>query len=178
MADTQYRVYGIRWIQLIVYILATFANALSGMTFAPIESQTSKFFNITTTQVNALAIVFLFLYTFGTILSIWLYRKLSMRTGMIIGGMLNLGVFIRLLSLLTPKYGYAALLIGQMFPAIAAPFFLNSTALFAARWFAPQQRDIATAICSMANPLGKFHLNKISIQRISDWFSSSLIDNH
>ncbi|CAF1689280.1 unnamed protein product, partial [Adineta ricciae] len=34
------------------------------------------------------------------------------------------------------------------------PFFLNSTALFAARWFAPSQRDIATAICSMANPLG------------------------
>jgi len=53
-----YRVYGIRWIQMIVYILATFANALSGMTFAPIESQTSTFYSITTTQVNALAIVF------------------------------------------------------------------------------------------------------------------------
>jgi len=150
-----YRVYGIRWIQMIVYILANFANALSGMTFAPIESQTSIFYSITTTQVNALAIVFLFLYTFGTILSIWLSRKLSIRMIMIIGGILNLGVFIRLLSLINPKNGYVFLLIGQIFPAISAPFFLNSTALFAARWFAPSQRDIATSICSMANPLGK-----------------------
>jgi predicted MFS family arabinose efflux permease len=149
------RVYGIRWIQLLVYVLATFANALHGMTFAPIEKQTTEFYNISTTQVNALAIVFLFLYTAGTILSIGLSRKYSLRVIMIIGSILNLGVFIRLLSLIKPHQGYPAILIGQLFPAIAAPFFLNSTALFAARWFAPSQRDIATAIGSMANPLGK-----------------------
>ncbi|CAF0755002.1 unnamed protein product [Didymodactylos carnosus] len=65
-----------------------------------------------------------------------------------------MGSWIRLVALISPSHGYAALVIGQMFPAIAAPFFLNSAALFAARWFAPQQRDIATVICSMANPLG------------------------
>jgi fucose permease len=154
---TSYRVYGIRWIQLLVYVLATFSNAIHGMTFVSIESQTSKFYSITTTQVNSLAIVFFILYIVGTILSIWLSRKFSMRITMIIGSILNLGVFIRLLSLIKPNvgYAYASLLIGQMFPAIAAPFFLNSTALFAARWFAASQRDIATAIGSMANPLGK-----------------------
>jgi predicted MFS family arabinose efflux permease len=125
------------------------------VTFVPIGLQTKQFYNISTTEVNALAIVFLFLYTAGTILSIWLSRKLSMRSMMIIGSILNLGVFIRLLSLIKPSEGYPALIIGQLFPAIAAPFFLNSTALFAARWFPPSQRDIATAICSMANPLGK-----------------------
>jgi predicted MFS family arabinose efflux permease len=77
---------------------------------------------------------------------------------MIIGGILNLGVFIRLLSLINPTNGYSFLILGQIFPAIAAPFFLNSTALFAARWFAPSQRDIATSICSMANPLGNTFL--------------------
>jgi len=151
----QYHVYGIRWIQLLVYFLASFANSIHGMTFAPIESQTKQFYHISTTEVNALAIMFLFLYTFGTILSIWLSRKFSMRVVMIIGSILNLGVFIRLFSLIKPDHGYPALMIGQIFPAIAAPFFLNSTALFAARWFPPSQRDIATAICSMANPLGK-----------------------
>ncbi|CAF3310901.1 unnamed protein product [Rotaria sp. Silwood2] len=124
------------------------------MTFAPIEVETSKFYNITTAEVNALAIVFLFLYTFGTILSIWLSRKLSMRMIIIIGSILNLGVFIRLLSLIKQNNSYLPLIIGQIFPAIGAPFFLNSTALFSARWFSPSQRDIATSICSMANPLG------------------------
>jgi MFS family permease len=152
---TQYRVYRIRWIQLFVYFLANFANAMLSMTFAPIESETSAFYGITTTQVNALAIIFLFLYVVGTILSIWLYRLFSMRMGVIVGSILNLGVFIRLFSLISPVNGYPALIIGQILPAIAAPFFLNITALFAARWFASQQRDIATAIGSMANPLGR-----------------------
>jgi predicted MFS family arabinose efflux permease len=150
----QYRVYRIRWIQLFVYFLATFANAIHNMTFAPIESETSAFFGITTIQVNILAIVFQFLFAIGTILSIWLYRLLSLRTGIIIGSILNLGAFIRLFSLISPTNGYPALVIGQIFPAIATAFFLNITALFAARWFPPKQRDIATAIGSMANPLG------------------------
>ncbi|CAF1272919.1 unnamed protein product [Rotaria magnacalcarata] len=151
---THYRAYRIRWIQLIVFVLATFSNAITSITFAPIESETSKFYKITSAEINSLAIVFLFLYPFGTILSIWLSRKLSMRSTIIIGSILNLGVFIRLLSLSNRLNPYISLIIGQIFPAIAAPFFLNSTALFASRWFSPSQRDIATSICSMANPLG------------------------
>ncbi len=152
---TQYRVYGIRWIQLLVYFLVTFANALPSATFVPIESQTATFFSITATQVNALAVVFFFLYVLGTIISTWLYRIVSIRTGLIIGSVLNLGIIIRIFALISPSNGYAALIIGQLFPAVATPFFMNITALFSARWFAPQQRDVATAIGSMANPLGK-----------------------
>ncbi|CAF3664321.1 unnamed protein product [Rotaria sp. Silwood1] len=109
-----YRVYKIRWIQLIVYILTTFANATSAMTFAPIEPQTSKFFNITTAEHL---------------------------------------------------------------------FFKNSTALFAARWFPPSQCDIATSICSMANPLGLAigsHLPSLIItdNRSLKYFFILLIKHH
>jgi FLVCR family MFS transporter 7 len=151
---TNYRVYPIRWVHLLVYVLANFANAMNSITFAPIESETAQFFGVTTTQVNVLAVVFLFLYVVGTILTIWIYRLLSLRMGLIVGTILNLGVFIRLFALISPTNGYPALVIGQIIPAIAQPFFLNITALFAARWFAVKQRDIATAIGSMANPLG------------------------
>ena len=154
-----YRVYSTRWIQLIVYVLVSFANALPSMTFVPIISQTEKFYNITTTEVNILPMLYLFLYVFGTILSILLSRKFSMRVIMIIGSILNIGVFIRLFSLIKPNQGYPALVIGQICISIAQPIFINVTALFAARWFPPSQRDIATAIGSMANPLGKI-LNK------------------
>ena len=151
---TNYRVYRMRWIHLLVFVLANFANSISSITFASIESKTAQFFGITTTQVNVLAVVFLFLYVVGTILSIWVYRLLSLHMGLIVGSVLNLGVFIRLFSLISPKNGYPALVIGQILSAIAQPFFVNITALFAARWFAVKQRDIATAIGSMANPLG------------------------
>ncbi|CAF4608979.1 unnamed protein product [Rotaria socialis] len=151
---TNYRVYRIRWLQLLVYILVTFSYSFHSMTFAPIESETATFFHITSVQVNSLAIIFLFLYVLGSALAIMVYQMFSMRTGMIIGALLNAGVWIRLLALISPSRGYAALLIGQFFPSIAGPFFLNLTAQFATRWFAPQQRDMATALCSMANPLG------------------------
>lgn len=160
---THYRVYRIRWIQLIVYVLGTFANAIISMTFAPIETETATFYNITTTQVNSLAIIFLFLYPFGTILSIWLSKTLSMRMIICIGSVLNMGVFIRLLSLIKQINPFISLIIGQLFPGIGAPFFLNSITLFASRWFSPSQRDIATSICSMANPLGSILKFKIFI---------------
>ncbi|CAF4843782.1 unnamed protein product, partial [Rotaria sp. Silwood1] len=130
---TNYRVYRIRWIQLLIYVLPILANATHSMTFVPIESQTSIFFGITITQVNALAIVFQFLYAIDIILSIWVYRFLSMRVEMIVGSILNLGVFIRLLSLISPTSGYPALIIGLILPAIAQSVFLNITALFAAQ---------------------------------------------
>ena len=152
---SEYKVYGIRWIQLLVFFFATLSNGIQGMTFVPIVNQTSEFYQITTSEVNLLSVVFLFLYVVGTAVSIWLSRRFSLRMVIIIGSILNLGVFIRLFSLINRYEGYASLLIGQLFPAVAAPFFLNCPALIAARWFSPSQRDIATSIGSMANPLGK-----------------------
>ncbi len=74
---SKYRVYGIRWIQLLVFVFGTFSNAIHGMTFTPIANQTSEFYQTTISEVNTLAVVFLFLYVLGTSLSIWLSRKFS-----------------------------------------------------------------------------------------------------
>ena len=153
--SVKYRVYSMRWAQLFIYFLSTFAGGMISMTFVPIIRQTSKYFQITTTEVNLLSILFMFLYVVGSSMSIYCGRSLSLRWSLIIGSLLNLGVFIRLVAFIDPHHSYSALVVAQIFPAIAAPFFLNCTALFAARWFAAEQRDIATAIGSMANPIGK-----------------------
>ncbi|CAF1291911.1 unnamed protein product [Didymodactylos carnosus] len=73
---------------------------------------------------------------------------------MIIGSLMNLGTWFRLLSLISPTNGYAWLVLGQIFPALSQPFFTSTCAMFAARWFSKNQRDLATSITSMANPLG------------------------
>ncbi|CAF1386735.1 unnamed protein product [Rotaria sp. Silwood1] len=106
-----------------------------------------------------------------------------MRITIIIGTILNLGIFIRLLSLIKLNNSYLPLIIGQIFSAIVAPFFLNSTALFVARWFSPSQCDIATSICSMANPLGLAigsHLPSLIItdNRSLKYFFILLIKHH
>ncbi|CAF3276247.1 unnamed protein product [Rotaria socialis] len=149
-----YRVYSIRWLQLIIYTLATFCNGIFLSTFSPIESQATSFFSISTTQNTVLVVLSLFLYAPGTLLSMWAIQRFSMRTVMIIGSLMNLGAWIRLFSLIAPSQGYAALVLGQILPGLSAPIFFNAAAQFSTRWFARGQRDIITAVCSMANPLG------------------------
>ncbi|CAF1478776.1 unnamed protein product [Rotaria magnacalcarata] len=149
-----YRVYSIRWLQLIIYALVTFCNGIFPSTFSPIESQATSFFAISTTQNTVLVVISLFLYAPGTVLSMWAFQRFSMRTVMIIGSLMNLGAWIRLFSLITPNQGYAALVLGQILPGLSAPIFFNAAAQFSTRWFARGQRDIITAVCSMANPLG------------------------
>ncbi|CAF1548078.1 unnamed protein product [Didymodactylos carnosus] len=73
---------------------------------------------------------------------------------MIIGSLMNLGTWFRLLSLISPTNGYAWLVIGQIFPALSQPFFTSTCAMFSARWFSGNQRALATSITTMANPLG------------------------
>lgn len=151
----EYHVYPERWFQLFIYFFGTFTNGMISMTFVPIVNQTSNYFHLTRTEVNFFAFLFLFLSLVGTMMTIYAYRSLSMRWTMIIGSLLNLGVITRFFAFVDPSHSFSSLIIGQIFAALAAPFFLNSTALFAARWFSPKQRDLVTAIASMANPLGK-----------------------
>lgn len=152
----KYRVYRMRWIQLWIYFFATCVNGMTTTTYVPIVRQTSIFFHITTTQVNLLAVLFMFLYVVGASMYMYCTRLLPLRWTMIIASLLQIGTLIRLVALLDPEHGYSALVVGQILPALAAPFFLNSTAFFAALWFPVSQRDVATAIGSMANPIGEY----------------------
>ena len=49
---------------------------------------------------------------------------------------------------------YAVVLLGQVLGALAQPFFTNMPANIAGTWFPMSQREIATTIASIFNPLG------------------------
>ena len=49
---------------------------------------------------------------------------------------------------------YTIILVGTVVVATSQPFYLNMPAKIAASWFAVKQRDVATTLCSLANPLG------------------------
>ena len=48
--------------------------------------------------------------------------------------------------------------VGQAVGAIVQPFILNAPPMLAANWFPTEQRTLATTICSVSNPIGKFYL--------------------
>lgn len=56
-----------------------------------------------------------------------------------------------------PVAGYArytVTLLGQMSGAMAQPFYMNLPAALASLWFPQRERDIATIIASLTNPVG------------------------
>ncbi len=58
------------------------------------------------------------------------------------------------ISLVGPTGAYAVTLLGQTFAAMANALFMNIPASLASTWFSMEERDIATAVASMCNPVG------------------------
>ena len=87
-------------------------------------------------------------------------KRTSLRGTLITGGCLTLiGAIIRVVAAanrdsLGASWAYAMFMLGQSFGAIAQPMFNTLPAAIAASWFPVNERDIATTISSLFNPLG------------------------
>eukprot|EP00465_Bigelowiella_longifila_P010289 CAMPEP_0185261468 /NCGR_PEP_ID=MMETSP1359-20130426/9850_1 /TAXON_ID=552665 /ORGANISM="Bigelowiella longifila, Strain CCMP242" /LENGTH=420 /DNA_ID=CAMNT_0027848099 /DNA_START=1 /DNA_END=1263 /DNA_ORIENTATION=+ len=106
-----------------------------------------------------LSVVFMILYIPGTYLASYLFERFGLRGTILAANTLNVaGSVLRFASIGTDSTanngGYALLLIGQGMCGLVQPIFVNAAALIAATWFALEQRDLATVIASMANPIG------------------------
>ncbi len=139
--------------------MASFINAAIWIAFAPISSITAEYYGVSTTAVNMLSVVFMILYVPGTFLANWSFSRLGLRGTMVLSALINfIGSAMRFASVdgdgAPSAGGYPLLLAGQALCGLVQPIFVNSTAKIAAAWFPVSQRDVATTIGSMANPIG------------------------
>lgn len=89
-------------------------------------------------------------------------KSSDLRTTMLLGGGLTsvgcvirwVGAFAREDGNMSPILSYVIVLLGTLLVASAQPFYLNMPAKIANSWFAVQERDVGTTLCSLANPLG------------------------
>mmetsp|Transcript_20472 Transcript_20472/g.44528 ORF Transcript_20472/g.44528 Transcript_20472/m.44528 type:complete len:473 (-) Transcript_20472:36-1454(-) len=153
------RTYKRRWAMLTLFCLGTAANAILWITFSPINSLAGDYYGVSSTDINVLSIVFLAAYVPVSILANYINNKLGLRVVIIIGCVLN--ILSGLLHWVScdsnsesRNHGYAICLTGQILGAIAQPFFTNMPTTIAASWFPKDERDIATAIGSLFNPIG------------------------
>lgn len=157
----QFQVYTYRWVVLACFIFAAVANAVVLLTWAPISDKAQTYWNdINITAVNLLSVTFQICYVPGTLLALRFSERHSLRGLLLRGGMLtSIGCIIRTLGALLreplgPEFSYAIILIGTIFVGLAQPFYLNMPAKIATTWFGLAERDIATTLCSLGNPLG------------------------
>jgi MFS family permease len=151
MADSDFKVYRVRWVMLTVYMLMVSVNQLLWITFAPITGYATKFYGVSDLKIGILSMCFMIVYIVVSIPASWIIDKYGIRTGVGIGA-----VFTGIFGLLRGFAGndYNLLLLAQIGIAIGQPFILNAITKLAARWFPIGERATAAGLGTLAMYVG------------------------
>lgn len=151
MEQSSFKVYGYRWVMLLVFMLAVVVNQLLWITFAPITSDAARYYGVSDLSIGLLSLVFMVVYIVVSIPASWAIDTYGIRVAVGIGAALT-GAFGLLRGLLAPNYTWV--LVAQIGIAVGQPFILNAVTTVAARWFPMQERATAAGLGSLAMYLG------------------------
>lgn len=151
MEETNFKVYGYRWIVLLAFMFVVAINQLLWITFAPITSSAATYYGVSDLSIALLSMSFMIVYIVISIPASWVIDTYGIRVAVGIGAALT-GIFGLLRGLVAPNYDLV--LISQIGIAIGQPFILNAVTKVAARWFPIQERATASGLGSLAMYLG------------------------
>jgi cyanate permease len=151
MTQSEFRIYGRRWIMLVIFMLLISANQLLWITFAPITGDASRFYAVSDLKIGILSMCFMIVYIAVSIPASWIIDKYGIRIGVGIGA-----VFTGIFGILRGFAGtdYNMLLMMQVGIAVGQPFILNAITKFSARWFPIEERATAAGLGSLAMYIG------------------------
>ena len=141
-----------RWAPIAGFALASSANQMAWLAFAPVTTGAAAHFRVSTSTIGLLSEIFPLLYV---ILAMPAGRAVdrSLRNWLGTGAVLSAaGTVLRLAG--TSRSGFAWVLAGQVVVAAAQPLLLNSVTALARRYLAPADRPVGIAICSAGTFLG------------------------
>ena len=153
MKQDNFKVYGYRWIVLVVFMFIVAINQLLWITFAPITGDAAKFYGVSDLSIGLLSMSFMIVYIVVSIPASWVIDTYGLRVAVGIGAVLT-AVFGLLRGLWASSY--TLVLVAQIGIAIGQPFILNAVTTVAARWFPVRERATASGLGSLAMYLGIF----------------------
>ena len=151
MESEKFKVYKYRWVVLVVYMFVVTVNQLLWITFAPVTSDATLYYNVTDMQIGMLSMCFMLVYLVVSIPASWIIDTYGIRWGVGIGVVLT-GVFGFTRSMAGTNYNM--LLLSQIGVAVGQPFILNALTKIAARWFPIEERATASGFGTLAMYLG------------------------
>ena len=156
MKEDNFKVYGYRWVMLLVFMFAVAVTQLLWITFASITGDAVKFYHVSDLSIGLLSMIFMIVYIVISIPASWVIDTYGLRVAVGIGAGLT-GIFglMRGLVGLTSS-NYTLVLIAQIGIAIGQPFVLNAVTTVAARWFPIRERATASGLGSLAMYVGIF----------------------
>jgi len=151
MEQASFKVYGYRWVVLLVYFLLNALMQLQWITFAPITSQAVAYYGVPAIQIDLLSLIFMIVYLFVSIPASYVIDTWGIRIGIGIGALL-LGIF----GFMKGFYGasYKMIVIAQIGIAVGQPFVLNAVTKVGVRWFPLHERATQAGISVLAQFVG------------------------
>jgi MFS family permease len=149
--QTDFKVYGYRWIVLLAFMFVVAINQLLWITFAPITGSATTYYGVSNLSIGLLSMSFMIVYLVISIPASWVIDTYGIRIAVGIGAAMT-GIFGLLRGVLAPNYTFV--LAAQIGIAIGQPFILNAVTTVAARWFPIQERATAAGLGSLAMYLG------------------------
>ncbi|RDA86636.1 hypothetical protein CP532_5018 [Ophiocordyceps camponoti-leonardi (nom. inval.)] len=150
-----YRTYSRRWFGLVQLSLMNVVVSLDWLTYAPVSEASSQYFNVSLTTINWLSTVFFLAFVLVSPLAIFALHR-GPKLAIVIAALLILvGNWVRYAGSSRPQRGsIVSALVGQLIVGFAQPFILAAPTRYSDLWFTHRGRVAATAMPSLANPLG------------------------
>lgn len=145
------KVYGYRWIVLLVFALINALMQIHWVTFAPITGEAAAFYHVTPLQIGFLSMSFMIVYLFVCIPASYIIDTYGIRVGIGIGAILT-GIFGLFKGLYASSY--TVICISQFALAVAQPFILNAITKVGANWFPMNERATAAGLASLSQYIG------------------------
>lgn len=151
MEKSEFKVYGYRWVMLVVYMFIVAMNQLLWITFAPITSEASHYYGVSELWIGILSMSFMVVFILFSIPASWIIDKYGIRIGVGIGALLT-GLFG--LTRAFAGTNFDLLLISQLGIGIGQPFLLNAITKLSARWFPISERATASGLGTLSMYIG------------------------
>jgi sugar phosphate permease len=151
MKQTDFKIYGYRWIVLLAFMFVVAINQLLWITFATITGSAASYYGVSDLSIGLLSMSFMIVYIIVSIPASWVIDKFGIRVAVGIGVTLT-GLFGLMRGLVAADY--TLVLIAQIGIAIGQPFILNAVTTVAARWFPIQERATAVGLGSLSMYVG------------------------
>jgi cyanate permease len=152
MNTGNFKVYGYRWVMLLVFMFIVAVNQMLWITFGSITKEAVAFYRVSDLSIGLLSLIFMVVYLVISFPASWIIDTYGLRVGVGVGAALT-GIF-GLLRGLAPSYTWV--LVAQIGIAVGQPFLLNAVTTVAARWFPIRERGTASGLGSLAMYLGIF----------------------
>ncbi|KAJ5183678.1 hypothetical protein N7492_001294 [Penicillium capsulatum] len=157
LLDSQpsFKVYKRRFWGLAQLVLLNIVVSWDWLTFSSISTTAAQYFDVSESAINWMSTGYLFAFCVASPFVIWVLNKGGPQPAIIVTAMLLLvGNWLRYAGAKANGGIFGLVMFGQILIGLAQPFCLCAPTRYSDLWFSDRGRTSATAVASLANPLG------------------------